>query len=138
MGVYTTQMDCVRTWLSKIHTDATVNHADEIGDIHKILDATNQKMFVNIPEPMGSDGDTSYWKRYKIEIHETSEANLNTAIDNILIGILKFKRRTAVTGFLYASAPTMHHVKYVNGDEAEKIRGIWKCNIYIDVEWGTS
>lgn len=138
MGDYTTQLDCVRTFLLKVHTAATTKHADEIGAVHKILDASNQKIFVNYPEIIGSDGDDFYWKRYKLEIEETSEANLNTALDNILIGIRKFNKRTAITGFTYASATTMCHIKYINSKQAEHIKGIWKCELWLDVEWSTS
>lgn len=138
MADYTTQLDCIRTFLLKIHTVAAVKHAAEAGAIHKILDASNQKMFVHYPELMASDGDDFYWKRYKIEIHESSEANLDTVINNIMIGIKKFNKRTAIGGFVYASAPTMCHMRYVNSSKAEQIKGIWKCNVWIDIEWSTS
>ena len=95
-------------------------------------------MFVNYPEIVGSRGDDFYWKRYKIEISESSLANIETAINNIIIGIRKFNKRTAITGFTYASASTMCHMKYANSDEAEQMSGVWKCNIWIDVEWSTS
>jgi len=134
MGDYTTQLDCVRTFLLKIHTVATTEHADECGSIHKILDASNQKMFVNYPEIMGVDGVFN-WKKYKIEIHETSEANLNTAINNIIIGIRKFNDRTAITDFVYASCTTMCNMRYSNSSEPEHVRGIWKCELWLEVEW---
>ena len=141
MADYTTELDCVRTFLLKVHTAATTRHAPvEASKISNILDASSQRMLVHPPELIGSDGDDFYWKRYMIEIEEVGEAGLMTAINNIIIGIRKFNKRTAITGFTYASAPTMCHVKYVNSDKVEvKTKGsIWKCKIWIDVEWSTS
>lgn len=138
MAAYTTQLDCVRTFLLKVHTAATTEHAAEASSIHKIIDASNQKMFVNYPELMGVDNDF-YWKRYEIEIYEISDADIETAINNIIIGIREFNKRTAIDGFVYASASTMCHMKYVNSNEVKhNSKGIWKCEIWIDVEWSTS
>ena len=141
MADYTTELDCVRTFLLKVHTAATTKHYPvEAGKLSNIVDATNQKMLVHPPELIGSDGDDFYWKRYKIEISETSEANLMTAINNIIIGIRKFNKRTAITGFTYASAPTMCHVKFARSNliEAKNRNDSWKCDLWIDVEWSTS
>lgn len=139
MADYTTDLDCVRTFLMKVHTAATTKHINEAADITNILDASQQRMHVKQPELVGSDGDDFYWKRYKIEIEESSEANLITALNNIFIGIRKFNKRTAITGFTYASASTMCHMKFVRSDEIVAIENrIWKCNLWIDVEWSTS
>lgn len=137
MADYTTQLDCLRTFLLKVHTVATTKHINEISSLENIVDASFQKMFINHPEMMGVNGNF-YTKRYKIEIQETSEANLETSIDNILIGIDKFNKRTAITGFAYGSAPTMCHMKYVNSNEAEHNKSIWKCEIWLDIKWSTN
>ena len=142
MAAYTTELDCVRTFLLAVHTVATTKHYPvEASKLSGITDASFQRMLVHPPELMGSDGDSFYWKRYKIEIEEVGEIGLMTAINNILIGIDKFNRRAALgAGFVYASAPKMLHLKYANSDpvKAKSKSGNWKCNIWIDVEWSTS
>ena len=90
-------------------------------------------------ELMGLDADDFYWKRYKVQISETSEANLITALNNIIIGIRKFNKRTAITGFTYASAATMCHIKLANSTLDDKNKNKrWACDISLDIEWSTS
>ena len=140
MADYTTELDCVRTFLLKVHTVATTKHYPvEASVLSKIVDATFQRMLVHPPEILSVDVDF-YWKRYKVEIEESSEANLMTAINNIIIGIRKFNMRAAITGFTYASASTMCHMSFANGElaVAKTINSTWKCVIYLDVEWSTS
>jgi len=140
MADYTTELDCVRTFLLKVHTVATTKHSPvEASKLSGITDASFQRMLVHPPELMSVDVDF-YWKRYKIEIEEVGEAGLMTAINNIIIGIRKFNRRTAIGGWVYASAPKMCHMKYANSDlvKAKSKSGNWKCNVWIDVEWCTS
>lgn len=137
MADYTTELDCVRTFLLKVHTAATTKHAPvEASKIGDVLDASSQRMLVHPPELMNVDGNF-YTQRYRIELQEVGEAGLITAIKNILIGISKFNRRAAITGFVYASAPTMCHMKYINSSEIEVFTKIssWKCEIWIDVQW---
>lgn len=139
MADYTTELDMIRTFLLKVHTAATTKHAPiEANKLSGIVDASFQRMLVNPPELMNVDGDF-YWKRYKIEIEESSEANLMTAINNIIIGINKFNKRTAITGFTYASAATMCFIKYANSDQVIAVSksSNWQCNIWIDVKWST-
>ena len=140
MADYTTHLDAFRTFLLKIHTAATTKHIGEATKIEDVLDASSQRMFVSKPEIMGSDGDDFYWERYKIEIQETSEANFVTVMNNIFIGIRKFNKRTAISGFTYASAPTMCHMKFVRAEEAifKKKKSRWDGVIWMDVEWSTS
>ena len=138
MADYTTELDCVRTFLLKVHTAATTKHyPEEVGILKNIADT--QRMLVNPPELISSDGDF-YWKRYKVQVSESSEANLSTAINNIIIGIRKFNKRTAITGFTYASASTMCHMKMANsGPTTAKAKNArWDCEIWLDVEWSTS
>ena len=140
MAGYTTELDCVRTFLLKVHTVATTEHAPvEASKLSDVLDATSQRMLVHPPELMSVDG-SFYIKRYRVEIEEVAEAGLMTAINNIIIGIRKFNRRAAITDFVYASASTMCHMKYVNSGEPEVYtkRSVWKCEVWIDVQWSTS
>ena len=141
MADYTTELDMIRTFLLKVHTAATTKHYPiEASELSGIVDATFQRMLVFPPELIGMTGDGFYTKRYTIEIEETSEANLMTAINNIIIGINKFNKRSVITGFTYASAPTMCQLKFVNSDQviAKSKNNNWKCNIKIDVEWSTT
>jgi len=140
MADYATELDCVRTFLLKVHTAATTKHYPvEASKLSGITDATYQKMLVHPPEILSVDEDF-YWKRYKVEIEESSEANLTTCINNVIIGIRKFNMRATITGFTYASAATMCHISFANGDlvEAKSVSSRWKCIIYLDVEWSTS
>jgi len=138
MADYTTEMDCIRTFLLAVHTDATTKHFTEQRNIEDIVDASGQKMLVRIGEIISRDGDF-YWKRYKVQISETGEATLTTAINNIIIGIEKFNRRASIDGFTYASAPTMCHMKFAYGNIAweDPVNKRWACDIFIDVEWST-
>jgi len=131
------ELDYLRTFLLKVHTAATTKHKpEEIGRISNVADT--QRILVHPPEFMGQDYEDFYWKRYQIEIDETSEANLTTALNNIMIGIRKFNRRIAITGFTRPS--TMCHVKLGKSTPTRVLagRGRWKLKLYIDVEWSTS
>ena len=140
MADYTTELDCVRTFLLAIHTVATTKHYPvEATKLSGITDASFQRMLVHPPELMSVDVDF-YWKRYKVEIEEVGEIGLMTAINNIIIGVRKFNRRTTIGSWVYASAPKMCHLKFVNSDqvEAKSKSGRWSCNVWLDVQWSTS
>ena len=138
MADYTTEMDCVRTFLLKVHTAATTKHFTEIKNISLISD--DKRILVLPPEPIGSDGDDFYWMRFGLLLSEPGEATMTTALNNILIGIKKFNKRAAITGWVYASAPKMCHMKYANGNAAHEdpISKRWDRKISIDVEFSTS
>lgn len=130
------ELDYIVTFLGKVHTAATVGQIETYGNLGLIADT--QKMFVLPGELIGSDGDDFYWKRYKIQISETSEANLMTAINNIFIGIRKFNKRTAITA--YTRPATMCHIRFANSTKAyynAKTKR-WDVDIFIDIEWSTS
>lgn len=139
MADYTTEMDCIRTFLLAVHTVATTKHYTEERNIADIVDASGQKMLVTIGEIISRDGDF-YWKRYKVQISELGESALTIAINNIIIGIGKFNRRANITGFIYTSAPTMCNMKFVYSNKAfeHPTSKRWSCDIYLDVEWSTS
>ena len=44
MADYTTEMDCIRTFLMKVHTPATTKHIGETSSIARV--AATQRMFV--------------------------------------------------------------------------------------------
>ena len=135
----TTHLDDIRTFLGKVHTVATVKHIGEHSEsVDKIADASFQKIKVFAGELIGSRFSL-YTERHTVRIAETSEANLIVAFNNILIGIEKHNTRQAITGWVYASYPTLCYINFVNGMEAEKFRtNRWYRNIFIDVTWSTS
>lgn len=95
-------------------------------------------MLVYAGEPISSNFKF-YTERYKVRIAETSEANLIVAFNNIIDGIEKHNNREAITGWVYASYPTLCSFEFMYGMEAEKFRtNRWYRNIYIDVVWSTS
>lgn len=122
-----------------MHTLATVKHFGETSkEIDKIVDASFQRMLVYAGEPIGSNYKF-YTERHKVRIAETSEANLIVAFNNIIDGIEKLNARQAITGWVYASYPTLCSIEFVNGMEAERARtNRWYRNIFIDVKWSTS
>jgi len=136
---HTTEMNSIKTFLLAVHTVATTEHYTEQRNIADIVDDTNQKMLVTIGEIISRDGDF-YWKRYKVQISETGEATLTTAVNNIIIGIGKFNKRASITNFTYASAPTMCHMRFGYSNKAfeDPVNKRWGCDIFIDVEWSTS
>ena len=135
----TTHLEDIRTFLGKVHTVATAKHVGEHGDvIDKIVDASFQRILVYTGEPISSNFKF-YTERYKVGISETSEANLIVAFNNIIDGIEKHNNREAITGWVYASYPTLCSFEFVYGMEAEKARtDRWYINIFIDVVWSTS
>jgi len=140
MASYTTELDCVRTFLLAVHTTATTEHYPaEAGKVINIVDASFEKMLVYPPELIGSGGDDFYWKRYKLEIEVPTEALMMSAINNIIIGIRKFNKRTTIAAFVYASAPTMCHLKLGKGSLVDALaNGKWRCDLWLDVQWSTS
>ena len=140
MADYTTELDCVRTFLLKVHTTATTKHYPaEAGSVKAITDATSEKILVHPGEIIGIEADDIYWKRYELKIETPTETLMMSAINNIIIGIRKFNKRTAITGFTYASASTMCHLKLGKGSLVKaKSNGKWRCELWLDVEWSTS
>lgn len=122
-----------------MHTVATVKHIGEHGnEIDKIVDASFQRMLVFAGVLIGQDINF-YTERYLVQLSEINEANLITALNNIIIGIEKHNRRQAITGWTYASYPTLCHIRLAYGKEVEKSRtNRWYKDIYIDIEWSTS
>ena len=135
----TTHLEDIRTFLGKVHTAATAKHVGEHGTkIDSIVDATFQRILVFPGELIGHD--LFYTERYLVQLSETSEANLITAFNNIIDGIKKFNRRQAITSWVYASYPTMCHIRFANGKKAFKNFSTkrWYRDIFIDIEWSTS
>ena len=130
------ELDYVRTFLNCVHTGVTAKQFSEVKNIAAIADTS--RMLIYPPELLGSDGDDFYWKRFKVAMSETSEITLTTALNNVIIGIRKFNKRTAIGSFTRPA--TMCHMKLANGNAPfeDPVNKRWDCVIYIDVEWSTS
>lgn len=94
---------------------------------------TMRKALIEPGELLSVDGVT-YKKRYKIKLIMSSETYMMTAINEIIDGCEAYSRRAA--GLTYPSI--MYHVNFAYTNKAFIDNGIWKQDIYIDVEWGTS
>lgn len=135
-----TNLDDIRTFLGKVHTAATAKHVGEHGtQIDSIVDATYQRILVFPGELLGTD-ESFYTERYLVQLSESSEANLTTALKNIIDGIIKLNKGQAITGWVYASYPTLCHIKLSNGKQSFKNFNTnrWYKDIYLDIEWSTS
>ena len=130
------ELDYIRTFLGKVHTAATAKQKEETGKIALIVDT--QRIYVLPGELIAPTSSYTYTKRYKVQISETSEANLTTAINNFMIGIFKFNTRQAIAA--YTRPSTMLHIELRNGSETKvnKKRARWDCEIILDIEWSTS
>jgi len=127
------ELDYIRTFLGKVHTVATVKHVGEIGRLREIADT--QRILVNQGELMSIDSFHLISKRYKLEIEETSEANLTIALNNILEGIKKFNYRETITD--YTRETSMNNLILWNQSSliSKKLGTQWKINIDLIVQW---
>lgn len=126
--------------MGKVHTAATAKHVGEHGTkIDSIVDATFQRILVFPGILIGQDNNF-YTERYLVQLSESSEANLTTALKNIIDGIIKFNKRAAITSWTYASYPTLCHMRLANGKQSFKnfSTSRWYKDIFIDIEWSTS
>lgn len=132
------ELDYIRTFLGLVHTAATVKHYPmEAGKVDLISDATYEKILVHPGEIIGQDL-THITKRYPIEILESSEANLSTALENIEIGCEKANSWQTITSW---TRPSKWCSVYIGKSEPAKIisgSGIAKIKIYLEVEWSVN
>ena len=136
----TTHLEDIRTFLGKVHTVATVKHVGEHGtNLDSIVDATFQRILVFPGELIGTNGNF-YIERYLVQLSETNETTLTTAINNIFDGIEKFNKRAAIAGWVYASYSTMCHIELANGKQSFKNFSTkrWYKDIMLDFTWSTS
>ena len=95
--------------------------------------ATAKKALIEPGELLSVDG-SFFKKRYKIKLSMDTEVNMMAAINDIIDGASAYSRRAA--GFTYPGV--MAHIHFVYTNKAYIQNGIWKQDIYIDVEWCTS
>lgn len=129
------ELDYVRTFLGKVHTAATAKHKDETGKLALIADT--QRILVFPGELIGTL-DYIYQKRFKVQVSETSEANLTTALNNIINGIYKFNTRQTISG--YTRPSSMIHILLREAGETKnnKKSGRWSCEIKLDIDWSVN
>lgn len=120
------------TFLGKVHTAATAGQIETYGNITLIDDT--QRMFV-LPGETVSTTAYSHVDRYKVQISETSEANLTTALNNIILGIWKLNTRQTIAS--YTRPSSLMNIEFVNSTKAyynAKTKR-WDRDIYLDIEW---
>lgn len=129
------ELDYIRTFLGKVHTAATAKQKEETGRLGLIADT--QRLLIFPGELITSDSYT-YKKRYKVQVSETSEANLTTALNNIIDGIYKFNTQQTITS--YTRPTTMLHIKLRDStlNKFNKKSTRWNCEINLDILWSTS
>lgn len=94
---------------------------------------TAKKALIEPGELLSVDGD-SYKKRYKVKLQFDTEANIMAAINDIIDAAVAYSKRAV--GFTYPAI--MRHINFAYTNKAFILNGIWKQDIFIDVEWGTS
>jgi L-lactate utilization protein LutC len=131
------ELDYIRTFLGAVHTAATVKQYSEEKTIDAIVDATYQRMLV-YPGELINNSFNRYTKRFMVKISETSEANLTTAINNVLDGKETFNKRGTIAA--YSKPSTMVHIEVVNTNKCFENPNTkrWYCDIYLDVDFTTS
>jgi hypothetical protein len=130
------ELDYVRTFLGKVHTAATVKHKNEAGRVQLIAD-TN-RIFVEPLDLIGVTRFGFYTKRFKVTLSEASEADLTTALNNIIDGIELLNRRATISE--YTRPTTLCNARIAHGEKLtfNKKSQRWDIIIYIDFEWSTS
>lgn len=129
------ELDYIRTFLGKVHTVATVKQISEVKNISLINDT--QRILVYPGEIIKTDYNY-FVKRYLVKISETSEANLTTALNNIIDGINKLNKREAITEYtkpgVLVGAELVNSNKPFENSQTKR----WDLDINIDFEWVTS
>jgi len=94
---------------------------------------TAKKALIEPGELLSVDG-SFYKKRYKIKLQMDTEINMMAAINDIIDGTIAYNRRDGTL----TEVATMCNIKFVYTNKAFIINGIWKQDIYLDIEWVTS
>ena len=94
---------------------------------------TAKKALIEPGELLSVDG-AFYKKRYKIKLQMDTETNMMAAINGIIDGTIKYNRRDGTL----TEVSVMCNIKFVYTNKAFIVNGIWKQDIYLDVEWCTS
>ena len=95
--------------------------------------ATAKKALIEPGQILSTD-KAFFKKRYKIKLQLDTEANMVTAINDIIDGTIAYNRRDGTL----TEVSIMCHITFVYSNKAFIQNGIWKQDIYLDVEWSTS
>jgi len=132
----TTELDYIRTFISKVCTSNTVKHIVENGnDINNILG--KQKILIKHGELLETFSNR-YLKRFPILINEPSEVLLITTLNNLIDGIQKLQKRQTISG--YTKPSTLVYIKFVTSNRGSinfKTKR-WNIQVFLDVEFTTS
>lgn len=127
-----TELSDIKEFLSKVHTSGTVKTISDLKNINKI-DATS-RLLVHEGEFIFQDG-LKYEKRFRIEIQDSSESNLISALSNIINGVDQLNRRKTITD--YTKPSDLVRMDFVaQGKTIESKKGnFWYTNVFLDVTW---
>ncbi len=130
------ELDYIRTFMGKVHTTATAKSRSEVMNLSQINDTT--RILVFPPEIVGSFLNV-FIKRYKVQLSDVTEALLTTMLDNILDGINKCNKRTAISEFTKPN--TWINIRFISANKAyehhKKGSSVWFQDIIIEIDWGT-
>lgn len=133
-----TELDYIRTFISKVCTLSTVKHIVENGEnISNIDDASFQRILVKQGELM-STSSNRYLKRFKVLISQPSELLLMGEINNLIDGIQKFQKRLAITDYSYVSTFTWIELVSCNEGKINFKTGRWDNQLILDAKFTTS
>ena len=118
----------IKTFIEEVTTALVVNTYDT-----KRFPTGRKNCLVEVGELMSVDG-TSYKKRYRLFLRTTTEAIMTGFINEIIDGCLAYSKRKA--GLTVPA--TMCHIEFRYTNKTHVKEGIWKNEIYLDVEWSTS
>jgi len=94
---------------------------------------TAKKALIEPGELLSVDG-AFFKKRYKIKLQMDTEANMMAVINEIIIGTIAYNRRDGTL----TEPSIMCNIHFVYTNKAFIKSGIWKQDIYLDVQWSTS
>ena len=127
--VDTTKLMYLDTFITEATTDVIVESFLTKKKIGRI--ATKNKAIIEPGQVMSIDG-TTHIERYKIKLQTDSHANMMAVKSDIIDGCEAYLHRDV--GFTYPEI--MHHVYFAYTNKGYVKNGIWKHDIFIDVEWG--
>lgn len=126
------ELDYIRTFLGKVHTTATVKHWSECRRLKDIAD--DSRMLVHLGELINAN-PYLYEKLYEVELEETTEILLTTALKNIITGIYKLNNREPITEYTRPSelnSISIHHgSKAVENSQTKR----WFMSLFLDIKW---
>lgn len=125
-------MDYIRTFLSKIHTTATVYHITEKGK-QPIGDTEWIRVY---PSELMSSNEHYHLLRFRITLHESTEPLLMAAVNNIAIGVSKLNRRETITD--YTRPASFIHVELKDGNKVFSRNGWFNQDLNLDCKFTTS